>query len=105
MHCENTTFIYHDEFSKYMKVDGATSEDVFNYLFDLGAGKFLSEKERNIYMNCLKNGIQNILKLIKTLMMDLKTMLEMKACRILRMTSLVRINLSKKVQHQHVIAC
>jgi len=44
MHCENTTFIYHDDFSKYMKVDGATSEDVFDYLFDLGDGKFLSEK-------------------------------------------------------------
>ena len=44
MHCENTTFIYHNDFSKYMKVDGATSEDVFDYLFDLGAEKFLSEK-------------------------------------------------------------
>jgi len=27
-----------------MKVDGATLEDVFDYLFDLGAEKFLSEK-------------------------------------------------------------
>jgi len=27
-----------------MKVEGATSEDVFDYLFDLGAGKFLLEK-------------------------------------------------------------
>jgi len=44
MHCANTTFIYHDEFSKYMKVDGSTSEDVFDYLFDVGAEKFLSEK-------------------------------------------------------------
>ena len=44
MHWGNTTFIYHDEFSKYMKVDGATSEDIFDYLFDLGAEKFLSEK-------------------------------------------------------------
>jgi len=44
MHCGNTTFIYHDEFSKYIKVEGATSEDVFDYLFDLGARKFLSEK-------------------------------------------------------------
>ena len=43
MHCGNTTFIYHDKFSKYMKVEGATSEDVFDYLFDLGAGKFLLE--------------------------------------------------------------
>jgi len=44
IHCRNTTFIYHDEFSKYMKVDGATSEDVFDYLFDLGVEKFLLEK-------------------------------------------------------------
>jgi len=32
MLCGNTTFIYHDDFSKYMKVDGVTSEDVFDYL-------------------------------------------------------------------------
>jgi len=42
-----------------MKVDGATSEYVFDYLFDLGAGKFLSEKERNTYMNYLRNGIHS----------------------------------------------
>jgi len=29
-----------------MKIDGATLEDVFDYLFDLEAGKFLSEKEK-----------------------------------------------------------
>ena len=27
-----------------MKVEAATSEDIFDYLFDAGAGKFLSEK-------------------------------------------------------------
>jgi len=41
MRYRTTTFIYHAEFSKYMKVDGATSEDVFDYLFDLRVGKFL----------------------------------------------------------------
>jgi len=46
MHCGNTTFIYHDEFSKYMKVDGAMSEDIFDYLFDFRVKKFLSEKEK-----------------------------------------------------------
>jgi len=91
MHCGNTTFIYHEEFSKYMKVEGATLEDVFDYLFDLGAENFYQKKERNIYMNYLKIGIQSILKLMKTLMRDFKTMLEMKACRVSRMTSLVRI--------------
>jgi len=44
MHCRNTTFIYHNEFSKYMNVEGVISEDVFDYFFDVGTGKFLSEK-------------------------------------------------------------
>ena len=52
MHCGNTIFVYHDEFSKYMKVDGATLEDVFDYAFDLGAGKFLSEKGKK-YLHVL----------------------------------------------------
>jgi len=29
-----------------MKVEGATSEEFFDYLFDLGAEKILSEKEK-----------------------------------------------------------
>ena len=29
-----------------MKVKGATSVDVFDYFFDVGAGKLLSEKEK-----------------------------------------------------------
>ena len=29
MHCGNTTFVCHSEFSKYIKVEGATEEDVF----------------------------------------------------------------------------
>jgi len=44
MHCRNITFTCHDEFSKYMKVEGATLENVFDYLFDDRVGKFLSEK-------------------------------------------------------------
>ena len=60
MHCRNTTFAYHNEFSKYIKVEEVASKDVFNYLFDVGAGKSLSEKRKNISMNYLKNGIQSI---------------------------------------------
>jgi len=48
MRCEDTTFIYHEKFSKNIKVDGATSEDVFDYLFDMRAGKFLSKKRKEI---------------------------------------------------------
>jgi len=44
MHCGNTTFAYSNEFNNYMKVDVAESEDIFDYLFDIGAGKFLSEE-------------------------------------------------------------
>ena len=40
MYCRNTTFIYHNDFSKYMKVEGAISKDVF----DAEAKKFLSKK-------------------------------------------------------------
>jgi len=91
MHCENTTFIYHDEFNKYIKVDGATSEEIFDYLFNFSEPEnSYQNKKRNINMNCL-NGIQNTLKMMKTLMMDLKTMLEIKPCRISRITSLVTL--------------
>lgn len=30
-----------------MKVEDAVSEDIFDYLFDVGVGKFLSENSRN----------------------------------------------------------
>jgi len=46
MHCGNTAFAYSNEFNDYIKVDGAESEDIFDYLFDIGAGKFLSEEEK-----------------------------------------------------------
>ena len=40
----NATFIYHDDLSKWMKVEGAFSEDIFDYLFDIRVRKLLSEK-------------------------------------------------------------
>jgi len=46
MHCDNAIFVYHNDFNKYMKVEGAISENVFDYLFDLRAEKFLLEKEK-----------------------------------------------------------
>jgi len=51
------TFSYHNDFSKYMKVEGGTSEDVFDYLFDVVVRKFQSEKEKNYFMTYFKNGI------------------------------------------------
>ena len=46
MHCGNTTFNYHNKFSKYKTIEGATLEDVLDYLFDVGVIKSLSEKEK-----------------------------------------------------------
>jgi len=98
MHCGNTTFIYHDEASKYMKVEGVTSEDIFDYLFNLGAENFLSEKEKKYVHELFEKGIQSTLKM----MTDLKTILEMKAYRISRMTSLVTL---KSCSSNHVKVC
>ena len=42
--CENTTFTYDNEFKEYIKVEEAVSENIFDYLFDVGARKFLFEK-------------------------------------------------------------
>ena len=46
IHYENTTFAYGNEFKEYMKVEWAVSEDIYDYLFDIGGGKFLLEKEK-----------------------------------------------------------
>ena len=35
---------YHNEFSKYIKIEGAILESVFDYLFDVRAEKLLSKK-------------------------------------------------------------
>ena len=103
MHCRSTTFIYHNDFTKYMKVERVTLEDVLDYLFDVRVRKFLSKKERNIFMNYLKNEKQCIFNLMKILMIIQimkyqKTLLEMKENIILLwMPSLVRIKYSKKL--------
>ena len=68
MHYGNTTFIYQKEFNKYMKIEGATFEEIFDYLFDSGAEKIYQKKKRHIYISYLNNGIQSILSLMKTLM-------------------------------------
>ena len=49
MHYGNTTFIDHNQFNEYMKAEGAKSEDVFDYLFDVGVGKFLLEKGKKYF--------------------------------------------------------
>jgi len=54
MHCENTTFSYDNEFKEYMKVEKVISEDIFDYLFDVGTGKFLSEKGKKYLLELFK---------------------------------------------------
>ena len=46
MYYGNTTFTYGNEFKEHMKVKGASSGDIFYYLFDVRAEKFLSKKEK-----------------------------------------------------------
>ena len=60
MHCGNTTFAYSNEFNDYIKVDGAKSEDIFDDFFDVGAGKFLSEKGKKYLLELFEKGIQSI---------------------------------------------
>ena len=54
MHCGDTTFAYHNEFNEYMKIEEATSEDVFDYLFDVGAKTFLLEKGKKYFLQLFK---------------------------------------------------
>ena len=50
----NIIFVYHNEFSKYIKVEWATLTYVFDYLFDIGAEKFLSEKGKKYLLGSLE---------------------------------------------------
>jgi len=75
MHCENTTFAYSNEFNDYIKVDGAESEDIFDYLFDIETEKFLSEEGKNISLSCLKNMIQSILTKLMKILMNIQIMM------------------------------
>jgi len=68
MHWGNTTFGCDNEFKECMKLEGVVWEDIFDYLFDVGVGKFLLEKERNIFLNYLRNRSQSISNLMKILM-------------------------------------
>jgi len=43
-----------NEFKGYMKVEGTVLEDIFDYLFDVETGKFLSEKEKKYLLELFK---------------------------------------------------
>ena len=48
IHCGNIIFVYHDEFNKYINVEGAHSKEVFDYLFDIGVENFRITKGKEI---------------------------------------------------------
>jgi len=56
MHYKTSTFIYLEEFNKYMKIDRATLEDIFDYHFYMRARKFLSEKEKKYLHELFEKG-------------------------------------------------
>ena len=54
IHCRNTTFVYHNQFSKYMKVEGAALEDVLIISLVLELQKCLLEKEKKYLLKLFK---------------------------------------------------
>ena len=111
MHSRNTTFTYDDEFKYYMKVEGAVLEDIFDYLFDVGAGKFLPEKEKKYLLELFENWDPEHLKQIDEDFDDyldnggLKDIVGDEGCRIsILMTSLVITKSSEKwLSHYYII--
>ena len=97
MDYEKTTFICRSDFNKYMKIDGATSKDVFEYFFDIRVGRFLSEKEKRYLHDLFEKWDQEHLENDKDFNDGLEDNVGEEACRILRMTSLVHINRSEKL--------
>jgi len=71
-----------------MKVESATLEDVFDYPFKVGARKFLSLKGKRYLHELFKKWDPEHLEhdedfVIIWIMLELRTLLEMKTCRIL----------------------
>jgi len=62
MHGRNSTFTYNNASNKYMKVEGAVFEDIFAYLFDVGAGKFLSKKAKKYLLELFESSIFNLMR-------------------------------------------
>jgi len=54
MHGRNTTFANDNECKEYMKVEEVFSEDIFDYLFDVGARKFSIEKGKKYFLELFK---------------------------------------------------
>ena len=57
---QNTTFTYHNEFSKYIKIQGEPQKMSLIIYLMLELESSYQKKKRNISMNYLKNGTQRI---------------------------------------------
>ena len=75
MHCGNTTFVYSNEFNDYMKVDGAESEDIFDYLIDIGAEKFLSKEEKKYLLELFEEYDSEHLNQLMKILMNIQIMM------------------------------
>ena len=101
---------YQSNFSKYIKVEGAILATLIISL-TLELENSYPKKKRDAYMIYLRNEIESILNLMKILMiiwtmMDLNTLLKMKASRIITwMIGLVGIESSKKLLHHYFLSC
>ena len=105
-HCKNI-LVYHNEFSKYIKVEVAKSEDVFDYLFYVGVGKILLEKENKYLYELFEKWDLEHLQLnedfddylnndvLENIIVDEGIQISM------WMTSLVNIKCSKKLFHHY----
>jgi len=71
MHCENITFAYEE----YMKVKGAVSEDILIISLMLELESSYQRKERNIFLNYLRNEIQSILNNLMKILMIIHIMM------------------------------
>jgi len=68
MPCENTTFAYDNEFKEYIKVEGVVQKISLIIPLMLELENSYQKKERNIFLNYLRNGTQSIFNLMKILM-------------------------------------
>ena len=60
MHCGNTTFGHPSTIKKYMEDERAIYENIDDYIFDIGDGKFCHKKGNYACTICSNNGFLSI---------------------------------------------
>ena len=59
MHCENISFIYHNEFNKYIEVEGVVLEAIFYYLFVMVSSKILIRKGKRYLHDLFEKWVEH----------------------------------------------